>query len=73
VLQRPALLLADEPTASLDDTACAQVLTLLRETADAVGATLVVATHDARVAAAWPQARALRLAPHPLPAGEAVA
>lgn len=73
VLQRPALLLADEPTASLDDTACAQVLALLRETADAVGATLVVATHDARVAAAWPQARTLRLAPHPLPAGEAVA
>lgn len=61
VLRRPALLLADEPTASLDDRACAQALQLLADTAAEAGAALVVATHDSRVEAALPQALALRL------------
>jgi len=64
VLRRPALLLADEPTASLDDVACAQVLQLLADTAGAVGATLVLATHDRRVEVAWPQALTMRLDAH---------
>lgn len=64
VLRQPSLLLADEPTASLDDAACAQVLQLLADTAGAVGATLVLATHDRRVEAAWPQALTLRLDAH---------
>jgi len=51
VLNRPALLLADEPTASLDDANAARVLDLLFAEADACGATLVVASHDARAAA----------------------
>jgi len=49
VVNRPRLLLADEPTANLDDTAAASVVELLSEQAGRHGATLVVATHDARV------------------------
>ncbi len=49
VVNRPKLLLADEPTANLDDTAAARVVDLLSEQAARHGATLVVATHDARV------------------------
>jgi putative ABC transport system ATP-binding protein len=48
VVNRPKLLLADEPTANLDDTAAATVVDLLTQAAG-YGATLVVATHDARV------------------------
>jgi putative ABC transport system ATP-binding protein len=66
LLLKPKLLLADEPTASLDDEACAQALQLLQQHASE--ATLVVATHDARVWQDWPQARVLKLA---VPAVEA--
>ena len=49
VVNRPKLVLADEPTANLDDGATATVIDLLTEQAARHGATLVVATHDARV------------------------
>jgi len=49
VVNRPKLLLADEPTANLDDAAAAKVVDLLSEQAARHGATLVVATHDSRV------------------------
>jgi putative ABC transport system ATP-binding protein len=49
VVNRPKLLLADEPTASLDDAHAARSLELLRAQAIAGGAALVVASHDARV------------------------
>ena len=49
VVNRPKLLLADEPTANLDDAAAATVVDLLSDQAARHGATLVVATHDARV------------------------
>jgi putative ABC transport system ATP-binding protein len=52
VLRVPSLLLADEPTAHLDDAAAAAVLALLREVAAESHAGLVVATHDARAGAA---------------------
>ena len=51
VLMQPKVLLADEPTASLDDYAASDAVTLLLSTANANGATLVIATHDARVEA----------------------
>ncbi len=50
VLLQPQVILADEPTASLDDEAAAASLALLQTTASREGATLVIATHDARVA-----------------------
>ncbi len=61
VLLRPRVLLADEPTASLDDAAAESALGLLRSTAAACGATLVIATHDARVMTALVAAQILHL------------
>lgn len=50
VLLAPQVILADEPTASLDDEAAADSVRLLLSTARAQAATLVIASHDARVA-----------------------
>ena len=49
VVNGPKLLLADEPTASLDDAAAARAVELLMTVAERRKATLVVATHDSRV------------------------
>ena len=49
VVNKPKLLLADEPTSNLDDARCLQVLDLLLAQAKACGATLVIATHDQRI------------------------
>ena len=51
VLQQPKVILADEPSASLDDDAAADAVALLLATARSQTATLVIATHDTRVAA----------------------
>lgn len=74
VLQHPRVLLADEPTASLDDEAAADAVELLRSTSRAQGATLVIATHDARVATllgkgegGHPAYQALHLMRRPVP------
>lgn len=48
----PKLVLADEPTSSLDDDNAARALALLRDRAEAHGALLVVASHDRRIAGA---------------------
>ena len=61
VLLQPELLLADEPTASLDDEAAASAMALLQGSAAACGATLVIATHDPRVVQALPGATLLDL------------
>ncbi|GGF88630.1 ABC transporter [Azorhizobium oxalatiphilum] len=50
LLARPDILVADEPTASLDAEAGAAVADLLLALADETGATLIVATHDPRLA-----------------------
>ncbi len=49
MLLRPKLILADEPTASLDDDACARAADLLLRAAVDTGAALVIATHDGRL------------------------
>ena len=49
VVNRPRLLLADEPTSNLDDVRCTQALDLILSQATACDATLVIATHDQRV------------------------
>ena len=59
VINRPALVLADEPTANLDDAHAAASLELLRAQAQEAGATLVVASHDARVRPLVPNVYAL--------------
>ena len=49
VVTRPMLILADEPTSALDDRNCEEVISLLEEHAMAVGAALVIVTHDSRL------------------------
>ncbi len=49
VVNHPAILVADEPTASLDDRNTERVLDLLFAQATQHGATLIIATHDKRV------------------------
>jgi len=49
MLLRPRLILADEPTASLDDEACETTLSLLLQAARDSAAALVIATHDGRL------------------------
>lgn len=48
VLASPRVLLADEPTASLDAAAAHAAMSLLADVAQAEGASLVVTTHDPR-------------------------
>ena len=55
----PKIILADEPTASLDDDAASAALALLQASAARCNATLVIATHDFRVAAALKTAKTL--------------
>ncbi|MDB5484087.1 MAG: ABC-type transport system ATPase component [Caulobacteraceae bacterium] len=49
MLLEPKLILADEPTASLDDETCRRVADLLGRAAAETGAALVIATHDLRL------------------------
>jgi putative ABC transport system ATP-binding protein len=49
LVKRPRLVIADEPTASLDSHTADQVLDLMRERGHAEGASFVIATHDNRL------------------------
>ncbi|MFM2068745.1 MAG: hypothetical protein RLZZ584_3654 [Pseudomonadota bacterium] len=51
LVKRPALVIADEPTASLDSATATQVLNLMHEQGHAHGAAFLIATHDARLLA----------------------
>lgn len=61
VYARPRLILADEPTANLDDHNCAKVLELLLAQAAATQGSLVIASHDVRVMESMPETQILRL------------
>ena len=47
---RPTVLFADEPTGNLDSTSGAEVLSMLRETVERDGQTILMVTHDPRAA-----------------------
>ncbi len=49
LINRPAVVLADEPTSNLDDENAARALALLRDQARAHGSALVIASHDGRI------------------------
>ena len=59
VLLNPKIILADEPTASLDDDAASAALALLQASAARCHATLVIATHDFRVSEVLKTAKTL--------------
>jgi putative ABC transport system ATP-binding protein len=65
LLLQPALILADEPTASLDDDLAGEAMALLQEHTRESGRTLVVATHDQRAVQALCGAQTLWLEAQP--------
>ncbi|MCX5111976.1 ABC transporter ATP-binding protein [Streptomyces sp. NBC_00378] len=46
LVSRPDVIFADEPTGALDTTTAAEILALLRNAVDGLGATVVMVTHD---------------------------
>ncbi|WP_030994120.1 MULTISPECIES: ABC transporter ATP-binding protein [unclassified Streptomyces] len=50
LVARPAVVFADEPTGNLDSQSGAEVLTILRQSVDDLGQTVVMVTHDPRAA-----------------------
>jgi lipoprotein-releasing system ATP-binding protein len=51
LMNRPRLLLADEPTGNLDSKTGRQIMMVLRDAARESGATVIMVTHDAELAA----------------------
>ncbi|MEE1774242.1 ABC transporter ATP-binding protein [Streptomyces sp. JV185] len=51
LVTRPDVIFADEPTGALDTTTAAEILALLRNAVDGLGATVVMVTHDPAAAA----------------------
>jgi putative ABC transport system ATP-binding protein len=51
LVAKPALILADEPTGNLDSRSSDEVVQMLRQTADDLHQTIILVTHDPRVAA----------------------
>jgi lipoprotein-releasing system ATP-binding protein len=49
LMNNPRLVLADEPTSSLDDENCQKVVELLKDSIETIGASLVIVTHDQRL------------------------
>ncbi|MDA0183330.1 ABC transporter ATP-binding protein [Solirubrobacter phytolaccae] len=60
LINRPKVLLADEPTGALDSASAREVMAVLREAHDERGQTIVLVTHDARVAARADRVLAMR-------------
>jgi putative ABC transport system ATP-binding protein len=49
VINKPSLILADEPTSSLDDKNCQEAISLLRSQSEMLQAGLLIVTHDKRL------------------------
>ncbi len=60
IAHRPAVLLADEPTGELDSSTAQHILDLFRQIQDMYHLTLLLVTHDARVAARADRVVAMR-------------
>ena len=60
LIKRPGLVIADEPTASLDSTTATQMLDLMRELGHRNGAAFLIATHDERLTRRCDRVIALR-------------
>lgn len=54
VIHNPQVILADEPTSSLDDENCKIVIELLKKQATKTNANLIVITHDQRIKSFFP-------------------
>jgi putative ABC transport system ATP-binding protein len=50
LVTKPAIVLADEPTGNLDSKTGAAIMSLLRQSCDELGQTIIVVTHDPRAA-----------------------
>lgn len=55
LLGGPSLILADEPTSSLDDKACAETGRLLKDLCKETNAVLIISSHDARIGSDFDQ------------------
>ena len=51
LVNKPAVVFADEPTGNLDSKTSAEILELMRQSTSEFGQTIVIVTHDARAAA----------------------
>ena len=51
LVAQPAVVLADEPTGNLDSRSSDEMVQILRQTVDQWGQTMILVTHDPRVAA----------------------
>lgn len=49
IINKPTIILADEPTSSLDDKNCEESLNLLKSQAETTGSSLIIVTHDKRL------------------------
>jgi ABC-type lipoprotein export system ATPase subunit len=49
LINKPAIILADEPSSALDDQNCTQMISLLQQVATEEQANLIVVTHDSRI------------------------
>lgn len=54
LINEPSVILADEPTSSLDDHNCKEALGLLKEHAESSGSSLLIVTHDHRLDSYFP-------------------
>lgn len=55
IINRPKLLLADEPSSSLDDRRAEAVMNLLLEQSNSLGSSLIVVSHDSRIKSCFKQ------------------